>query len=105
MGWKADALITSSARGHMAWSAAQMFGHLPGLFQQLLRVAYHLRVAAQHRVAGFSRHRQTNRLFQRTILNQAGTRPVSEPSTVSRLAHRLDLNFRRTLLKLRISGR
>ena len=55
--------------GHMAWPAAQMFGHLPGLFQQLLCIAHHLWIAAQHHMAGFFIHRQANRAFQFTTFN------------------------------------
>ena len=54
----------------MARSTAQVFGHLPGLFQQLLRVAYHLWISAQHHMAGFFIHWQPYRLFQFTAFNQ-----------------------------------
>lgn len=62
-----------------------MFRHLPGLFQQLLCIAHHLWIAAQHHMAGFFIHRQANRAFQFTTFNYAGIRPVSEPAAVSRL--------------------
>ncbi|VFS70293.1 Uncharacterised protein [Raoultella planticola] len=45
-------------------AAAQMFGHLPGFFQQLLGITHHLRVSTQHHVAGIGVHRQANGLFQ-----------------------------------------
>ena len=53
----------------MAWPAAKMFRHLPGILQKLLRVANHLWVAAQHHVAGFGAHWQTHCLFQGTTFN------------------------------------
>ena len=54
----------------MTRSAAQMLAHLPGLFQQLLSVAHHLRVSAQHDVATLGVHWQANGLFQRAGFNQ-----------------------------------
>jgi hypothetical protein len=67
----------------MARPATQMFGHLPGLFQQLLGIAHHLRVSAQHHVAGVGVHRQANGLFQRRF--QSETAPGRSALAVSRL--------------------
>lgn len=69
----------------MTRSATQVLAHLPGLFQQLLSVAHHLRVTAQHNVAALGVHRQADGLFQRAGFNQERMRPVSMPGAVSRL--------------------
>ena len=71
--------------GHMARSAAQVFGHLPGVLQQLLGIAHHLRVSAQHHMTGFFIHWQPDRFSSSPLSISAGTRPVSESATVSRL--------------------
>ena len=54
----------------MTRPATQVLAHLPGLFQQLLGVAHHLRVTAQHDVAALGVHRQADGLFQRAGFNQ-----------------------------------
>lgn len=57
-----------------------MFGHVPGLLQQLLRIAHHLRISAQHHMAGLGVHRKPTAASSAPLSISAGTRPGKRAS-------------------------
>ncbi|SUH18619.1 Uncharacterised protein [Salmonella enterica subsp. enterica] len=62
-----------------------MFSHLSGLFQQLLRIAHHLRVPHSMTWLVSLSIGNPTAFSSSPFSMSAGTRPVSEPGTLSRL--------------------